>query len=277
MDSSGDSGDDFTIRKFQWLDQVCADQGLKSSSSFRVAYRLSCHLNRQEGVSRPSQETVARALGLTVRTVQTCIAELASRGHLEVQSGKGRHQVSRYRPILKPGENTKPNSSLPSETTKPTSPIKPENTKPASPLNPENTKPAAQKHEVQRTKTRSGLRTELFEEQYEEPFESVRDTGAGPKATKRRSQKALPDDCPNERDRLWALEHWRAKKRPDLCEAITEQIERFRDYHLKTGKLWADWSAAWRNWSRNAVTFNAGKSSLPSYQDPSQFKIHKVA
>lgn len=37
---------------------------------------------------------------------------------------------------------------------------------------------------------------------------------------------------------------------------VSEQWERFRDYHIREGSLMADWPAAWRTWVQNAKKFN---------------------
>jgi len=44
-------------------------------------------------------------------------------------------------------------------------------------------------------------------------------------------------------------------------KTAADGFEDFQDYHLKTGKKYKDWDAAWRTWTRNEVKFHGEQSS----------------
>jgi hypothetical protein len=94
--------DDFTRTKFLWLDQVATDPAVPASA-FRFSYIIaSKFLNRQTGDAYPSQETLAKLLGVsTSRAVRYLADHLVSGGHLEVTAAHGRGLTNRYRPVLK--------------------------------------------------------------------------------------------------------------------------------------------------------------------------------
>jgi hypothetical protein len=54
------------------------------------------------------------------------------------------------------------------------------------------------------------------------------------------------------------------KKASDLQIAITDELERFADFHKAKGSTMLDWQAAWRTWVSNAVKFSSkkGKESI---------------
>lgn len=72
------ASDIFTRRKFEWLQTVMHD-GKLSASARLVCYEIARHLNKVSGDAWPSEETVARNLGITVRTVERAIAQLDGR------------------------------------------------------------------------------------------------------------------------------------------------------------------------------------------------------
>jgi hypothetical protein len=95
---------------------------------------------------------------------------------------------------------------------------------------------------------------------------SLRDISAKPKQPRR----SLPEDFPAEPDLAWAQQHWLAKGRADLCDAMTEEIQKFRDHHTGKGTKSACWPGSWRTWASNAKGFNRkpieirnGKRSSP--------------
>lgn len=93
---------------------------------------------------------------------------------------------------------------------------------------------------------------------------------AKPRAKARRS---LPEDFPAAPDKMWAHDHWLAKGRADLCDAMNEEIAKFRDHHTGKATMSADWPGSWRTWARNAMNFTRRPA-------PAAFKtatIHKVA
>jgi len=250
--------DGFTRRLFQWLDQVGNDRSLKPTA-FLVAYIIGRHINRQEGMAWPSQASLAHSSGLTVRSVQTCLHDLAALGHLQIASGRGRRIVSQYRTVLRRDEKTNDASSYPAQNTKPASSITPtETTNLTSPFecrrDAEKAKSSVRKGEKNCNKTRSLLPTEPFEEPSEEPFE----LHTRERRTNSRRQKlsSIPDNWPDERDLNWAVEHWSKKERADLIENAGEIAARCRDHHLKVGSHFVDWRAAWRTWAMNEIKFN---------------------
>ncbi len=50
---------------------------------------------------------------------------------------------------------------------------------------------------------------------------------------------------------------------------IEVETEKFIDHHLATGKTMLDWTAAWRTWMRNALTF---RGAVHYTQDDLQLK-----
>jgi hypothetical protein len=94
--------DDFTRRKFKWLDQVVEDRGV-SALAFRLAYVLaSAFWNRGTNDAWPGQSKLAERTFITPRGVRNLIEQLVSFGHLEVTDGRGRGHTNHYRPVLKP-------------------------------------------------------------------------------------------------------------------------------------------------------------------------------
>lgn len=69
-------------------------------------------------------------------------------------------------------------------------------------------------------------------------------------------RRSLPELFPLEPDQDWAKAHWLAKGRADLCNAMTEEIEKFRDHHTGRATMSADWPGSWRTWTRNAMNFS---------------------
>jgi hypothetical protein len=90
--------DDFTRTQLEWLKAVGADPVVRSMpSSFRLAFEIAMHVNRVSGLAWPTQETLANAIGATVRTVRTLTDVLEKAGHITVE-GRGGYKVSnKYR------------------------------------------------------------------------------------------------------------------------------------------------------------------------------------
>jgi hypothetical protein len=102
------AADDFTKRKFTWLDQVVADLSI-SPSAFRLTFILASRfVNRETGDGWPSQETLGQLVGITPRGIRKLVDQLISRGHLAVIRGHGPGNSSRYRPILKQQDDDSP-------------------------------------------------------------------------------------------------------------------------------------------------------------------------
>jgi hypothetical protein len=66
---------------------------------------------------------------------------------------------------------------------------------------------------------------------------------------------SIPPNFPDDEARRRAQETWARKGRLDLAASVIDEIEKFRDHHLATGKVSADWAASWRTWIKNAPRF----------------------
>lgn len=86
--------DTFTRDRFAWLDSVLADHELQQVT-FKVAYVIACHVNRQSGEAWPSIDTIAEIIGVDGRTVARSISQLCEGGHLEKRRG-GFGKSNRY-------------------------------------------------------------------------------------------------------------------------------------------------------------------------------------
>jgi hypothetical protein len=102
MERQAMSADDFTRKRFQWLDQVASDPGI-SGSTCKLAIYIACRfLNRKTNTAWPSQPVLAELLGIRTREgVRYCVDQLVTGGHLAVQASHGRGTSNRYRIILK--------------------------------------------------------------------------------------------------------------------------------------------------------------------------------
>jgi hypothetical protein len=102
MERQAMSADDFTRKRFQWLDQVASDPGI-SGSTCKLAIYIACRfLNRKTNTAWPSQPVLAELLGMRRRkSVRYCVDQLVTGGHLAVDVSHGRSVSNRYRIILK--------------------------------------------------------------------------------------------------------------------------------------------------------------------------------
>jgi hypothetical protein len=66
-------------------------------SAFKVAYTIGQYINRKSGKAWPSQPTLAKAVGLSIRTVRDLTDRLEAGGHLEIEAHRGRNQTNIYR------------------------------------------------------------------------------------------------------------------------------------------------------------------------------------
>jgi Helix-turn-helix domain len=102
---------------FLWLQQVATDRTLPPMAA-SLAIVLAGYVNQRSGDAWPTQETLANAVAVNIRSVRRTIAELVERGHLEVVSSRGWHRPNSYRPIWKdrtatPGlDPSRPDSSV---------------------------------------------------------------------------------------------------------------------------------------------------------------------
>src|SRR6516162_6935935 len=107
--------DHHTRDRFIWLDQVLADRDIPDSA-FRLAYAITSFINRGARYAWPSHATLAKQIGFDDRSIRRCVAILQQAGHLDVESGGGRHKTNRYRPILLPSESRTQESVFNEET-----------------------------------------------------------------------------------------------------------------------------------------------------------------
>jgi hypothetical protein len=68
----------------EWMDAMALDRDLPATA-FKVAGVIGFHFNKHRGDTFVKQETIARVMDLSLRTVQNAIIELERRGYLIVQ------------------------------------------------------------------------------------------------------------------------------------------------------------------------------------------------
>jgi biotin operon repressor len=86
--------------RLAWHRQMAEDRGL-SHVAFRVGVWIGIHFNNRTGRTFVGYDGLARDLGLSRATIAAAVKELKDRGHLDVQSGGGRHIANEYKMILK--------------------------------------------------------------------------------------------------------------------------------------------------------------------------------
>lgn len=77
----------------------------------------------------------------------------------------------------------------------------------------------------------------------------------GVEGRKRKLKTGIPPECPSDEDRQKAIAYWTDKGRNDLSRDVGTIADQFRAYHESHGSKMVDWSAAWRTWYCNQVTF----------------------
>lgn len=90
------SARDFKRRRMALLDALVGHPD-QPPNVFRLFYLITGYVNAATGDAWPSQERLARELGLTVRTVRDRTDWLVDNGYLEVTAGRGRSITHRYR------------------------------------------------------------------------------------------------------------------------------------------------------------------------------------
>lgn len=90
------------FRKYLWLSALTKAGPLPTASTYAVALVLYEHANGNSGETWPSRETISNAVGVSVRTVDRGLKELADAGWIErLSHGGGRMAASaRYRLTL---------------------------------------------------------------------------------------------------------------------------------------------------------------------------------
>lgn len=84
--------------QLQWLGNLYADNHL-SDNAMRVATYIALkHINRATGTAWPSYQTLAKALGKSVKTIQRAIHELEEANWFTVKRGNGLTHNTQYTP-----------------------------------------------------------------------------------------------------------------------------------------------------------------------------------
>ena len=99
------SEDSFTRTRLEWLEQLARDPDLNGVAVKTAILLATRYLNRHTREAFPLQETLAGAIGATVRGVRREISQLVDRGHLIVVR-TGRRDRNRYRLCLREAETT---------------------------------------------------------------------------------------------------------------------------------------------------------------------------
>src|SRR3954451_24687375 len=91
---------DFFERYF-WIVQVSFDrENLTRGATDLVILLTEKYINGGHGAAWPSEETLARQIKCTPRTIRRLIADLVVRGHLSVGENRGKRQTNEFRMIL---------------------------------------------------------------------------------------------------------------------------------------------------------------------------------
>ena len=274
MANAEDRVGDFTRDKFWWLRQIAVDRPHILATD--VALILADHANRSTGEMYPAQETMARILNVSDRTVRACIKTLVDRGHLICNGWKrlpagGHVKVYRWRlhdrrvaerfdlvalglvapgEIL-PGSHASTRKELARSTRKDFAGSKahPEDfCRPPGKITSSNRRDSSREPSEEPSEEQDSIETDLFE---------ADDQTAGKKRRRVGNQKAtMPDDWPHAEDRAWASAFWMSEHRPDLVGRIDAEAAKARDHHLAKDSRFTDWAAAWRTWCRKALQFS---------------------
>jgi hypothetical protein len=94
----------FYKRRFDWLDALARDHRI-SALAFRVAYVISGYVNRTCGHAWPSQDRLAREIGISSRAIRHNVDRLAGAGYLAITPAHGRGKTNSYRPTFEAGED----------------------------------------------------------------------------------------------------------------------------------------------------------------------------
>jgi uncharacterized protein YdaU (DUF1376 family) len=97
------------------------------------------------------------------------------------------------------------------------------------------------------------------------------DTGVSSQKTRRRPDVPLPENwVPSDRNVA------DAESKHLTPERITDEADRFRDYHIARGSRFRDWDAAWRTWVSNACKF-AGSRGGNGRESPGDRTLRIIA
>ena len=84
------------------------------------------------------------------------------------------------------------------------------------------------------------------------------------KASRKKPATAAPSSDENPFDVGEWLTRWKLPRLTDEREG--PEVAKFLDHHRAKGSTFADWTAAWRTWQRNAVEFAKGRNGNGAYR-----------
>ena len=249
------AADTFARRKFEWLDQIAKDARI-GHLSFRLAYVIGSYINRKTGDAWPSRQTLSDNLGVTVRAVLSAVTQLEIAGYLEVTPNRGPGQTSLFKMVLPErngdaGQERKRTSSHKRNDTSAQCITKAE-----ACFQLTNDLSGSLVH-AERKPNVILTGNVLPPEQLEEPIEELCERKTHPRKPqgKQKQNRPIPELWPTEKDLAWAVNYWRERGRPDLCERLDEIAARCREHHTAKGSMFADWSAAFRTWAMREVNY----------------------
>ncbi|MEO9460762.1 MAG: helix-turn-helix domain-containing protein [Lentilitoribacter sp.] len=84
--------------KLQWLEQLSCDAGLSDSAKCVALHIITRYVNGHTEEAWPSYQTIASAIGKSIKTIQRAIHDLELGGWFDVVRGNGSRVSTRYRP-----------------------------------------------------------------------------------------------------------------------------------------------------------------------------------
>lgn len=84
--------------KLQWLEQLSCDAKLNDNAKCVALHIITRYINGHTEEAWPSYQTIAEAIGKSVKTIQRAIHDLELGGWLDVVRGNGSRVSTRYRP-----------------------------------------------------------------------------------------------------------------------------------------------------------------------------------
>jgi DNA-binding transcriptional MocR family regulator len=203
-----------------------------------VLLNLAYHHNLGTGQCNPSVATISREEGWSSRAIMTAIAELERLGLIERIARRrkdGGKTTNEYRLIIRETHMQEVHSPHTQEV---------QNT----PEVQMGCEPPAQPHmnELQ-IKNKESKKKESKNKGREET----------------RARAIPPDWHPDAKGIEYAKER----------NVGPEQVELFRDYHLKNGNRYSDWNAAWRQWCRKAVEFRQAERKPNGHADDGDLRL----
>jgi hypothetical protein len=253
------SSDTFTKDKLGWLDAIMAEH--VGASAFACAYAIASFMNRETRNAWPSRKTLACRLGVSTKAVQTAIRRLSDAGYLGVVAHRGPGMSSLFTMIMPPDRRHSSAHEKEKTSTDETTSVE-------KIVHSGGTLSGASSQSDWKKSDRKGGRkvpkhTEHFEYPSDEPIEySEAEFGTVRNSSDIRTKagRRVPEGWPDAVEREWAIKLWYDHARANLVANIYDIAASARDHHLAKGTVMVDWSAAWRTWARNAITFNRRES-----------------